>query len=276
MNGRQHVAGAAAARDPAGEMCTLLNDGMERALASSLPKSLIPLAGYATSGGKRIRGRLCLEIGRAAGVPQMQVLPLAVSIELVHAASLLLDDLPSMGNALLRRNKPCFHVVHGVAAAELLAVAILAAAFRALCATPVSAAKRIEAIAGQSTIVGIMCSGQLPSNAQDPLVNSRKTASLFGYAARVAVLPMDRHEDIAHAYETFGHAVGLAYQAHDDCVDAGDDREAGAASQALERHLASARDALKQLPARARVCLEGWFRQFAQQIASEAETVMSN
>src|SRR5262245_57318687 len=99
----------------------LLEGALQRTLRETIEVPVIELAQYAIHGGKRLRGSLCLEAAFAVGAHREQALPFAVGIELIHAASLLLDDLPTMDNALSRRDKPCLHVVYGVAAAELTA-----------------------------------------------------------------------------------------------------------------------------------------------------------
>ncbi|HXM75764.1 MAG TPA: polyprenyl synthetase family protein, partial [Thermoanaerobaculia bacterium] len=69
---------------------------------------------------------MALASGALVRAPEDAAMAVAVSVELVHAASLVLDDLPSMDDARRRRGRPAIHVTYGVAAAELAAVALLA------------------------------------------------------------------------------------------------------------------------------------------------------
>ena len=95
------------------------------------------------SPGKRLRPLVALAAGELAGAPAPAAAAVAVAVEYVHAASLVLDDLPSMDNARRRRGRPALHVVHGVAAAELVAVLLVARAFEIVAGAPgVSAATR--------------------------------------------------------------------------------------------------------------------------------------
>ncbi|HLN58298.1 MAG TPA: polyprenyl synthetase family protein, partial [Thermoanaerobaculia bacterium] len=109
---------------------------LERELSRALP----PLAGSAPalssaieeavlSPGKRLRPLVALAAGEIARAPAAAPMAVAVAVEFLHAASLVLDDLPSMDNARRRRGRPSLHVVHGVATAELAAVALVARAF---------------------------------------------------------------------------------------------------------------------------------------------------
>src|SRR5258705_10786398 len=79
--------------------------------------------------GKRLRGILVLASCELLKGRRDDALPLACAVEMVHASSLILDDLPSMDNATLRRGKPTLHAVVGEANAILAAVGLLNGAF---------------------------------------------------------------------------------------------------------------------------------------------------
>src|SRR5262245_66684281 len=81
------------------------------------------------SPGKRLRPIATLAAADIARASRAAAMPVAVAVELVHAASLVLDDLPSMDDARKRRGRPALHLVHGVATAELASVALLSRAF---------------------------------------------------------------------------------------------------------------------------------------------------
>lgn len=81
------------------------------------------------AGGKRLRPALCMAAAEIFGASAEMVLPMAVSFEMVHTASLIHDDLPCMDNDAMRRGQPTNHVVFGEAMALLAGDALLAWAF---------------------------------------------------------------------------------------------------------------------------------------------------
>ena len=124
----------------------------------------------------------------------------AVAVEYVHAASLVLDDLPSMDDARRRRGRPALHLVHGVATAELAAVALLARAFEVLAlARGLSAAARARVVGELAGAVGAAgcCAGQAADLAAEPAdvglddleaIHAQKTGALFVAAVRGGAL----------------------------------------------------------------------------------------
>src|SRR5919205_2021540 len=84
----------------------------------------------ALTGGKRVRGVICLATAEAAGADAERALPAAASLELVHAFSLVHDDLPALDNDAERRGRPSTWAEYGEAVAVLAGDALLAAAFR--------------------------------------------------------------------------------------------------------------------------------------------------
>lgn len=108
-------------------------DGVEAALRRSLPYSTLARAGrlnealeYAVfPGGKRLRPALALLASRLAGASKKQGLTVACAVEFLHTSSLILDDLPSMDDADVRRKRPALHLVYGEGVAVLAAVALL-------------------------------------------------------------------------------------------------------------------------------------------------------
>ena len=91
---------------------------------------------YALEGGKRIRAVICLATAEAAGAPVEAALPAAAAIELVHAFSLVHDDLPALDDDDERRGRPSAHVAFGEGVALLAGDALLAEAFRLALAYP--------------------------------------------------------------------------------------------------------------------------------------------
>ena len=104
--------------------------------------------------GKCFRGTLMLLTAEALGAARDAVLDAAVACEMIHTASLLIDDLPSMDNAALRRGTPAFHVRHGEATTILAGIALLAEAVRLVSRAPADAGTTIAAAPGTTSATG--------------------------------------------------------------------------------------------------------------------------
>ncbi|MBR2054740.1 MAG: polyprenyl synthetase family protein, partial [Clostridia bacterium] len=111
------------------------------------------------SGGKRLRGCLALATCEAAGGKAEDALPFACAVEMIHAYSLIHDDLPSMDNDTLRRGKPTNHVVYGEAMAILAGDGLLSYAFEHLSSQQHPAAFRVLGILAKAAGVGGMLGG---------------------------------------------------------------------------------------------------------------------
>jgi geranylgeranyl pyrophosphate synthase len=207
------------------------------ALATELPPDVHAAAGHGVlSGGKRLRPVLCVCAYEACGGESAEALyDLAASIELVHAYSLMHDDLPCMDDAELRRGRPTTHRVHGEdatmrAGAALIAAAALQAwrASRSLGHTPDSA-RRITATLLQAAGAGGMVGGQwadllaegrtLGAEELDAL-HRRKTGALLAASLVIGGLAASASETVVDALREYGEAVGLAFQIADDILDA--------------------------------------------------------
>ena len=175
------------------------------------------------SGGKRLRPALAFAAARACGALDAVALPAALAVELVHAYSLVHDDLPAMDDAEERRGRPCVHVKFGEANAVLVGDALLPAAFRAVADCP-GAVDALARAAGSRALVG----GQVDdlglhreSVVLDEIVSihERKTAALFRFAAQAAALLAGACEEDCQRLDRFGRHFGLAFQATDDLLD---------------------------------------------------------
>jgi geranylgeranyl diphosphate synthase type II len=184
-------------------------------------------------GGKRLRGLLLLAAYRAAG-GRDDAAALAATVEVVHAYSLIHDDLPCMDDEAVRRGRPTVHVAFGVAAATAagLAMVPLAVAYATAAAQrlrlPPPVVGRIVRELMQASGGGGMIGGQLldleGEGKPTPLaelerVHLAKTGALIAAAARlggVAALATPAAEE---ALDRFGTALGLAFQIADDVLD---------------------------------------------------------
>ena len=189
--------------------------------------------------GKRVRPLLTLLAAEALGGDEAAALDPACAVEMVHAASLILDDLPCMDDAAERRGRPATHRVYGEAVAVLAAVTLLNAAYGVLAAAPgVGAGARLGMTEALSRAVGLdgLVAGQdedLRRGAALPLarltdIHQRKTGVLFSAAVRLGALSAGADRATVEALGEFGAELGLAFQALDDLKD--EDEEAGLAT----------------------------------------------
>jgi len=216
---------------------------VEEALASALenleprvPEGVRPALRHGvTSGGKRLRPILCVAAYRAAGGTESGIYPLAVSLELIHAYSLVHDDLPCMDDADLRRGEPTTHRLHGeeaatVAGALLIPAAILQAweAARAM-RLPEESCRRLVEELSRAAGGGGMVGGQLldllgedrdlsPEELDD--LHRRKTGALLRAALRMGGIAAGASGQTLAGLDRYGEAVGLAFQIADDLLDA--------------------------------------------------------
>jgi geranylgeranyl diphosphate synthase type II len=173
---------------------------------------------YALVGGKRIRAVICLATAEAAGAEPEAAVPAAVALELVHAFSLVHDDLPALDDDDERRGRPSAHVAFGEGVALLAGDALLAEAMRVAMAypTPAIALELVEATLG---MIGGQYLDITGDDADLAALHRLKTGRLFaasvGLGIRVAGVP-DRDQA---PWRAFGEELGLVFQVVDDILD---------------------------------------------------------
>lgn len=183
-------------------------------------------------GGKRVRALLVHAAGTLTKAPRAALELSALSIECVHGYSLVHDDLPCMDNDVLRRGKPTCHVKFGVAGAMLAADALQPLATELLCEINLPAAQRVALISELSLASGIngMCGGQsidlthvgLPMRLEELReMHAKKTGALILAAIRMGALCGDPnlYSKARIFLDTYGRALGLAFQVVDDILD---------------------------------------------------------
>lgn len=195
------------------------------------------LAHGVLGGGKRLRPVLCAAAYRACGGAGSDdaVYDLAVSLELIHAYSLMHDDLPCMDDAELRRGRATTHRVHGVVAtiragAALIPLAILQAlrGARRLGRSDETArvvARELARAAGAGGMVGgqfldLKGEGRKLDGAGMDRLHRLKTGALLGTSLRMGARAADAPTHLRRALDGYGRAVGLAFQIADDVLDA--------------------------------------------------------
>ena len=210
----------------------------ERALADALPPPVprAPVLSRAIhdavlSPGKRLRPLVALAAGEIVRAPLSAATAVAIAVEYLHAASLALDDLPSMDDARRRRGRPAIHVAHGVAAAELAALALVARAFEVAAGAPETPPRIRARVVGElARAVGAegSCAGQAADLAADPArltledleaIHAGKTGALFVAAVRGGALSGGAGEETLEALTLFARNLGLAFQITDDMLD---------------------------------------------------------
>jgi geranylgeranyl diphosphate synthase type II len=191
---------------------------------------------------KRLRPILTLLVAELLRGDTEAVLPAACAVEMIHTASLILDDLPSMDDARIRRGRPTCHVVHGEATAILTAFALMNRAFGLLAegwnGGPDAAARSAiaqdlaRAIGLDGVIAGQQADLSMAGRALDfatlEFIHSRKTGALFTAAADLGAVGSRAQPGERAAILAYAKNLGLAFQIVDDVIDAaGDASEAG-------------------------------------------------
>ena len=187
----------------------------------------------ATSPGKRLRPALAQLVAEVFGAPAARLLDAACVVELVHAASLVLDDLPCMDDAELRRGRPALHRRFGEAVAVLAAFALLGRAQAllpvALAGAGVVPAHRAALIRRLAEVVEAMCHAQAldlgaarPPATLDDLesIHAGKTGGLFVLAAELGAVAAGISGDQLDGLRAYARNLGLAFQVGDDLLDA--------------------------------------------------------
>lgn len=207
---------------------TALQAALSPAQMPEVPAGLQQPMAYALLGnGKRVRPALCLLAAEACGGSQQQALPAAIACEMIHAYSLIHDDLPCMDDDALRRGRPTVHVQYSEATAVLAGDALQALAFQTLAAQ--SEAKLVAAqvqqlayAAGASGMVGgqqldMDSEGQTPELELVLQLHGAKTGALLSAALFLGVTAASGQPQAWAAYAT---SVGRLFQITDDIIDA--------------------------------------------------------
>ncbi len=186
----------------------------------------------ALGGGKRLRAFLVRTGARLAGAEDGGALRVAASIEMVHAYSLVHDDLPAMDDDDMRRGKPSCHIAFDEATAILAGDALLTRAFEVLAGedTHPSPAIRVElvrALAAAAGGLGMVGGQMIDLAAQHEAVDFEliavlermKTGALIAFGCEAGAVLGDAPESVRGALRAYGYDVGLAFQIVDDLLD---------------------------------------------------------
>ncbi len=228
MTLRDALAGAAAEIEAALDMLLPPPEGSEARLLEAMRYA-------AMGGGKRLRGFLVLEGARQFGVARKAALRAAAAIEMVHAYSLVHDDLPAMDDDDLRRGKPTTHRAFDEATAILAGDALQAHAFTVIAEeeTHSDPAVRAELVRCLSRAAGPrgMCGGQMldmlaereGAALDEPAIGRLqvlKTGKLIEFSAEAGAILGKAPGPLRHALSAYGRELGAAFQIADDLLDA--------------------------------------------------------
>ena len=213
----------------------LIDKKLDEYMPAESPENIFKSMKYTvTLPGKRLRPVMCLETCRMFGGNYEDAIPTACAIEMLHAQTLIHDDLPCMDNDDFRRGKPTNHKVFGDAIATLAGDALLTFAPQIILkhSQNLGAEKLIKimneyfhaagaygVIAGQ--VVDIESEHSTPENPQKTLdyIHTHKTADLFKLALRTGAIIADATDEQLSEITEFGQCLGVAFQVSDDILD---------------------------------------------------------
>ena len=204
--------------------------------ADCVPTRLHEAMRYAClGGGKRIRTLLAFAAGELSDANPLHLETVAGAVELIHAYSLVHDDLPCMDNDVLRRGRPTCHIAFDEATALLVGDALQSLAFDWLAEGDVEPSRqvamlRILAIASGSRgmaggqAIDLASVGHALSRPELEQMHGLKTGALISAAIHLGFLcgdvePALGHEKTKHALDVFAKCVGLLFQVVDDILD---------------------------------------------------------
>ncbi|ABM95586.1 polyprenyl synthetase family protein [Methylibium petroleiphilum] len=207
---------------------------LERWVPALAPAGLGDAMRYGVlDGGKRLRPLLVLSAAEAVGATDSEAaLRAACSVELIHAYSLIHDDMPCMDDDVLRRGKPTVHVKFGQAQAMLAGDAMQALAFEVLTpeddSVPLALQARLCGLLARAAGQDGMAGGQAIDLASigRPLdeqslsdMHRRKTGALLQASVMMGAACGDASPQARQALSEYGAALGLAFQVVDDILD---------------------------------------------------------
>lgn len=214
------------------EVRQIIDRDLDRRLAPPAddPGRLIAAMHYAATGpGKRLRPALVIAAAEACGAPREAAMPAAAAIEMLHAYTLVHDDLPAMDDDDERRGRPTVHVAFDEAIAILAGDGLLTRAFAVLAELGVHAAPAVavlaqragdrELLAGQAIDLTTPPE-ELREIAAVERLHAAKTGALFAAAAELGAIAAGAAPEVRAKLGRYGMAIGIAFQHADDRDDA--------------------------------------------------------
>ncbi len=198
---------------------------------AELPANLVEAIRYAVlGGGKMLRPQLAIRACEAAGGEAEAAIGPAAALELIHAFSLVHDDLPAMDDDDLRRGRPTLHIHAGEAMAILAGDAMMSLAFEIICECDFDEPRRasvvMELAAGTTAMIGGQVYdtlGGFPEELSEidrlKLIHRNKTGALIRAACRMGGICAGANDEVMEALTQYGEASGLMFQVVDDLLD---------------------------------------------------------
>lgn len=213
---------------------------------------------YATLGpGKRLRPALTLAACTAVGGDRARALPAAAAVELLHAYTLVHDDLPCMDDDDERRGRPTVHVAFGEATAVLVGDGLLTEAFGVLAELGARAADAVavlarragaaELLAGQARDLAFAAEPRALAFDDIERLHAGKTGALFSAATELGGIAGNATSEVCQGLARLGLAIGIAFQ-HADDRDDGD----------FPKHAERARARMRELTGEAAAVARGF------------------
>jgi len=218
-----------------------ISDHLNNTYAKSSTVLLDAMRYSVLNGGKRLRSILCVEIAKMFGASFERAIPFASAIELIHAYSLVHDDLPSMDNADTRRGMPSCHKKYGEAMAILCGDALLNSAYELMSANcddalTIKSMKLISSSAGSlgmidGQVIDLDLGAQKLGSISDLVkLIELKTMALIRAAILSGAILSGCSEKQYEDMDAFSYHLGLAFQIRDDFEDIEEDSSGDADS----------------------------------------------
>ncbi|MGC6481459.1 MAG: polyprenyl synthetase family protein [Porticoccaceae bacterium] len=183
------------------------------------------------NGGKRLRPALCFAAAEAVSTSDSNTTRVAAAVEMIHAYSLIHDDLPAMDDDDLRRGVPTCHIKFDEATAVLAGDALQSLAFKQLSELDLSASTSLQLVSLLSDLAG--CNGMVTGQAIDlastgkqlsaeelTYMHNHKTGALIEASVVMGAIATDQaSSDQLQALRQFSRDIGLAFQIQDDILD---------------------------------------------------------
>ena len=210
----------------------LIDEELDRYLPTEkeYPQSIHQAMRYAVLGdGKRVRPILAISACEACGGSLEEVLPVACGIEMIHAYSLIHDDLPALDNDDYRRNRPSCHKAFNEATAILAGDALLTLGLRLFgllsdCKVCCAVLETMTQAVGTYGMIG----GQVidlevkPADRDQPTleyIHTRKTGALIAASVKIGAVVAGATDETIEKLTRFGEYIGLVFQIVDDILD---------------------------------------------------------
>ncbi len=194
-------------------------------LIKSMKYGLLP-------GGKKIRSKILIDIGRIFNLNYRSLIKIGASVECIHAYSLIHDDLPCMDNDSIRRGKLSTHKKFGESTAVLAGNSLLTLAFEILSDKNLLLKERtkiklINLLSECSGHTGIAGGQYLDLNYEKKKIKKKKiiemqikkTGKLFAFCCVAPALISNKNQKVLKFFEKIGYEIGLLFQITDDLID---------------------------------------------------------